>query len=288
MGSLSRKQTRDGRRETMMIRNYDLMGGNLELELMDSQEYASIIAQDCYHEGRRLQEIFDPHDPDSELSLLNRKRRMAVSPELIEVVKQALKLCEETDGLYDVAMGKQFHELRKGNTISRIGGSYKDIRILPGMIELRGQEAMLDLSSIAKGFIIDRLVDFLRAHGIRSGLVNADGDMRIFGREAIIEVQHPTDMKKGIFPFILQDCAVATSGEQWNADHILYPKDIVSVSVLAETLMEADAIATCIMVLGSEKAERFMRRRPHLKVLAIDYRMNSIIYNGFGGLLAEV
>lgn len=142
--------------------------------------------------------------------------------------------------------------------------------------------AFLDLSAIAKGWGVDLVSEHLKARGIDDWLVDIGGDMRISGRRPgggpwRIAIERPVPGTRDIHQIVeLSDIAIATSGSYRNFfesggrrfSHTIDPRTgwpvdhhTVSVTVLAETCMEADGLATALGVLSPDEAERFARER---------------------------
>lgn len=120
----------------------------------------------------------------------------------------------------------------------------------------------IDLGGIAKGYAVDCAVNALRRAGARAGLVNAGGDLRVFGTGAWtpVRVRHPGDPAVAAPLFELQDAAVATSGDYFCdggnlIDHRARRtrRYAGSVSVVAPSCMLADAL-TKIVVLAPARA----------------------------------
>jgi FAD:protein FMN transferase len=269
-----------------------LLGKNIEVVFYDVEEsIAKIIFEEIYEEGIRLQKIFNFFDQDSELSQLNKKRIIIASKELLEVIKKALVYCEKTNGEYDISIGKQIIERKKGQEITPINCSFMDIEIKENIIKLNHPDVIIDLGSIAKGYITDKLVEFVKDKGIKSGFIDSRGDIRVFGKNLQkIEIQHPRDKEKILFAINLKDSAIATSGDynqfyqSYDKPHILRKKDLISVSVIAPTLIEADALASVIFLLEKEKREAFLKVNSQIKVFTIDKDLNEKEYNGFSNL----
>lgn len=259
----------------------NLMGGAFELRFYHLPELiASEIVELAYLEGKRLEKIFNIYDKGSELSQLNKKRKMQVSSDLMIVLKKALEFCELTSGAYDVSLGKNFIERKKGQVLSKLACSYNDIKIENNTIELLHKDVLIDLGSLAKGYIVDKIVEFISSQGVENFLVNARGDLRIFGEiEETIDLQHPRDKTKIIYHFKIKNEALATSGdynqyqESYDTSHIVGKKEIISCSVIAPTLMEADVFATCLMILNKEAREELMHKFDNYKVLLIDDKL---------------
>jgi FAD:protein FMN transferase len=245
-----------------------LVGGEVEFRLYDvSEEAINLIKDDLIKEAKRLEKIFNFFDDKSELSLLNKKRNLKVSDELREVLEKALNYAEQTKGEYDISLGRRILERKTGKDKingmrnDKINYSYKDIMLEKNMIKLIKNDLLIDLGSIAKGYIADRLADFLKKSGVKSGLIDARGDILIFGnaKETVL-VQHPRDEKKTIEKICLHNNAVATSGDykqfygNYDNSHILNQKDLISVTVLAKNLADADVLASAVFV--SKENER--------------------------------
>ncbi|WP_238136690.1 FAD:protein FMN transferase [Variovorax sp. JS1663] len=133
---------------------------------------------------------------------------------------------------------------------------------------------VLDLSGIAKGFAVDHGVAALRALGLRDLLFEIGGELRGVGRRpgglpwqvGVDSGAHPAP------PVALADMAIATSGDRWHVredadrrwSHSIDPRSaqpvgpaLASVTVLHAQCMEADALATVLMVLGPDEGPRF-------------------------------
>ncbi|MEI6849672.1 MAG: FAD:protein FMN transferase [archaeon] len=265
-----------------------LLGDKIEITVYDIEPLiGELLLDETYVYAQELQKIFNLYDPSSELSKLNRERKIIASRELLEVIKKGLEYSELTKGKYDITLGKQTLERKSNKEISKITGSYKDIKISGNVIELTHEDILIDLGSIAKGYIVDKIIKFLKIQGIESGFVNARGDMASFGKEEKIEIQHPRDKDKTIIPFRIKDQAVATSGdynqfnENYENSHILGKEDIISATIVADTCMEADAFATIVMVTNNEERKTILAKNPKIKAQLIDKELKTYEYNNF-------
>lgn len=163
------------------------------------------------------------HDPASDLAALRQAKPGLVvdlAPETVSVLRLALRLFEDTDGLFDVAVGR--HLVRAGflprNGIGHLGryvGTSADVVIHDDTrISLR-RRTLIDLGGIAKGFAVDRAVEVLMAAGVPEGLVNAGGDLRGFGgRDWQVGLRDADDEVRSILT--IRDGAVASSANLLN------------------------------------------------------------------------
>jgi thiamine biosynthesis lipoprotein len=106
--------------------------------------------------------------PDSDISRFNRaKKHSAIrcDPWTVRVLTLAALLQDVSGGLFDSAQGSGHFQIHDALHISKPDSA-----------------TQLNVGGIAKGFAVDRMVAGLRAHGIKSGYVNAGGDLRVFGQ----------------------------------------------------------------------------------------------------------
>lgn len=266
----------------MIQSRFPLFGKEVEFRIYDVEpdDFISLrILDDVYAEALRLQKIFNFYDPKSELSMLNRKRRMNVSDDLLIVLQEAIRYSKLTLGAYDVTHGKNFFLRKSGLDIMPLKCSYKDIIMKDNFVELTHKDVIIDLGSIAKGYIGDKIIEYMISLGIENGFIDARGDLKIFGSiPEIIGIQHPR-LDASIHLMLFENGAVATSGDynqyvkNFRNNHIVGSKELISVTVLRESLMEADIIATCLMLLGKEKAIRFCTEN-NIQALLIDESLN--------------
>jgi FAD:protein FMN transferase len=272
-------------------KEFPLFGKNISITLYDIEEtLAEVVFDDIYKEALRLQKIFNFYDKDSELSGLNKIKKMKVSDDMLYVLKSAIKYARQTNGLYDITKGKEFLQRKNSTPIKKVLCSYKDISLneTDNLVELLHPDVLIDLGSIAKGYITDKLAEYIKELGIESALIDSRGDLKIFGNTLeMIWVQHPRKENGKLKPFFLENMSAATSGDynqffgDYENSHILNKKDFCSVTVVAENLMDADAAATCISVLGKEGVMEFLKENPTLKVFAIGTDLKEYDYNSF-------
>ncbi len=274
----------------------DLFGAKIVIKLYDVDEMiASEVLEDVYAEALRLQKIFNFYDKESELSKLNESRSAYVSEELYEVVSRAIELCKHTNGEYDITLGKKFLE-RKGkqqsDVQSEVKCSYKDVLLNENMITLTHSDIMIDLGSIAKGYIADKIAEFLQSYGVEDGMIDARGDIVFFGTEKEVGVQHPRKDEL-IHTIRIQNSGVATSGDykqyigNYSNSHVLNQKDVISATVIADSLTDADAYATMLMVCNPEIRERLIVEKG-FPAMIMDNNLNVKYYNGFEELILPV
>ncbi|MDD5111310.1 MAG: FAD:protein FMN transferase [Candidatus Altiarchaeota archaeon] len=270
-----------------------LAGGEIEIVMYGLEGSVGIDhAKLAAGEATRLQDIFNLYDPKSELSMLNTKRGKTVSDELRYVLAKALQYSRETGGAYDITLGRQYLARKQGRPLPNVSCTYEDITMDENNVSLNHPDILIDLGSIAKGYIGDRIAEYMQECGIESGFIDARGDMRAFGsRTETVAIQHPRKNGRIYDPILLQNNSVATSGDyvqytgSYDNCHIVGESDLASVTTVAERLADADAIATCVFVLGSREAGKFLSKHPEIKALTVDKKMGISAYNGFQSLI---
>ncbi len=238
---------------------------------------------------------FSHWDPRSELARFNAAPPgfYAVSEPLWTVLNAALDLADDTDGAVDPTLGALVDLWGFGPPGPRPAGdlpSDEDIAEAltrsgwQGLRLNRGARAVqqmgglkLDLSGIAKGHAVDRVSDVLTALGAGHHLVEIGGELRgrgvkPDGQPWWVELQQAPGAPAPRILAALFDLAVATSGDWVRAfehegrryAHTIdgrtgRPLDngVASVTVLADTAMTADAMATALAVMGPVEGSAF-------------------------------
>ena len=258
-----------------------LLGTLVEIRVQGTGAAACTAVDAAFRSIEAVQEAMSFHDPESELSSLNRnacERSVKVSPALWRVLSEALRLAKLSGGAFDPTVGARLVHWKilpapQAPTPAHATASWRDVRLLPGRRVRFNRPLWLDLGGIAKGYAVDIAVSILRRHRIPAGVVNAGGDLRVFGSRAErVHVRHP-DQPTRLVPLAdLSDAALATSagyfseqrcaGRRVNA--LVNPllqrpcSSRRSVSVQAPTCMLADALTKIVLVHG-DAAEAMLR-----------------------------
>lgn len=246
-----------------------------------------------------VDERMSTYRADSELSRFNESRStdwFPVSADTAAVVAAALEIAELTGGAFDVTVGPLVNlwgfgpepwpgrvpaeeELRAA--MASTGFTRLESRSSPPALRMQTAERYVDLSGIAKGFAVDALGEHLEVRGVASYLVELGGELRARGRRSEGEpwrvgIERPVAGGRTLHRvLVLEDRAVATSGDYRNFHslgeeplaHILDPRSgrpvrtgVASATVVCASAMEADALATALMVLGQAEGLRLAER----------------------------
>jgi thiamine biosynthesis lipoprotein len=237
------------------------------------------------------------YEPESEISRWNRSDStdpVTISKPLAQVVKEGLSISVLSEGAFDITVQPLvdlwgFGPKRRKDEPSQskitaaldLVGS-NQVRLSPLDLTLAKSKpgVWLDLSAIAKGYAVDRVSDRLVALGYPEHFVEIGGEIRTRGLKTDtmpwrIGVESPKANGSVRLSLPLTDRAIATSGSYRNFrkygdktfSHTLDPRTgrpvmhkLVSVSVVSDTCMRADAWATALSVLGHQKGFNLAER----------------------------
>ncbi|MCS6764751.1 MAG: FAD:protein FMN transferase [Candidatus Protistobacter heckmanni] len=239
----------------------------------------------------RVERLMNFHRADSDIGRFNRARpgaRLRVHRWTYTVLREALHLSQASDGAFDCNVGTV---LARAGLLPRSGKAVAQCRqpmrksislTRDGRVRLM-HRVSIDLGGIANGFAVDRAVRVLRDRGVRGGLVNAGGDLRVFGPDhQTVWVRCPNAPSEQRLIGHLRDGAVATSGSYFTCEASsdgMTASAIVdtacgqrldlagSVSVIAKTCMQADALTKIVAPRGRVPTE--LRWRSQAKVIKL-------------------
>ena len=242
-----------------------------------------------------LDATFSTYQKSSELMNFNQSainQPVSVSPDMLKVMTIAMQVYQQSDGAFDPTVGPLVNLWGFGpNYTDQVIPQAQDIThhlLSVGLNNLllnqqagtatRQSDIQLDLSAIAKGYAVDAVAELLASSGLVNYLVEVGGELRLSGRKANgqrwkIAIEKPSLEQGNVQQAIsVEDMAVATSGDYRNYfekngkrySHTIdprtgYPIDhgLASVTVVSQSAVKADALATAMMVMGPEKALRF-------------------------------
>lgn len=247
-------------------------------------------------ELERINDWMSTYLADSELSRFNRfegREWLDVSPATAQVVKEAQRVSRATKGAFDVTVGPLVKlwnfgpdpgpmRVPESKAIeaarARVGFEKLEVRDDPPALRKLQSDLSVNLSAIAKGFGVDRVAELLDRLDIKNYLVEIGGEVRTRGTKLDgsiwrIGVEMPADNKRVVNEIVeLRNLSLATSGDYRNFfidgekrySHTIHPRtgmpvehSLASVTVIRPTCMEADALATALMVLGPEEGFAF-------------------------------
>lgn len=252
------------------------------------------VLENCMDMCEKYEQLFSAHIETSEISEINRAagRPVEVSPETAELIQLGCRFGELTDGKFDITIAPasmlwDFHHA--DNPVVPDSGKLKEaashtdyrcVHVDGCTVTLSDPDAMIDPGGIAKGYIADRIKEYLQSQGVGHALINLGGNMlavggRYDGADFRIGIQEPfADSGTVIAAVSVSDASVVSSGNYeryFEKDGVLYhhildpdtgmPADtgLYQVTVLSESSAEGDALSTACFLLGPEKGMELIR-----------------------------
>ncbi len=261
--------------------------------------YAAVMELD--REAKASMSIFDP---TSLLSRLNRNETDSVDRHIAFNLRLADSIGTLSGGCYDVTVkplveawgfaGREAEAHPNIDSILQFVGRDK-VRIVEGRLVKSDPRVELDFNSVAKGYTVDLLAALVERHGARNYIVDIGGEIRCRGvnREGKawrIGVETPFDgnMSDGRYlqrRIAMHEGGMATSGnyrryyldaEGHKVAHTIDPRTgrsalsrLLSVTVVAPTCAEADALGTMFLAMGADEALKRAAEMPDAKVYFI-------------------
>ena len=272
---------------------------------VDNQRAADAVktVENVLNEVHRRWHAWEP----SELTRINAGlaagQAVTISEDESQVLQQAKSLAEQSEELFNPAIGKLiglwgFHssDVPKGppppqadiDRLLAAQASMADLTIDATTIRSRNPAVEIDLGAVAKGYGVDLAIDALRKMGIRNAIVNAGGGLHAIGKHGNrpwrIGIREPTHASGIIASVNLRDDeAVHTSGnyerfydyQGRRYHHIIDPRSgypsstAISATVIHRDGALADAAATAIMIAGPQKWTEVARRMGVSQVMMI-------------------
>ncbi len=273
----------------------------ITLSLYDSQD------EDVLKKAMELcasyEDVFSRTSPNSELYKLNHRELPSVegkehtyeiSPELASLISTGLAYSENSNGAFHTALAPVTSlwnftaadpkvPAKEAIAAALRQCSYENVTLQGNEITLPSDGTRFDLGAIAKGYIADRLKDYLLEQGVHSALINLGGNILCVGEKPsnspfIVGIQKPFSTQ-GEYLLTLedQDFSVVTSGiyqRYFEEDGVLYhhiidpstgypyENDLASVTILSKKSLDGDALSTTCFGLGLEKGLAYLDKLP--------------------------
>lgn len=289
-----------GRKEYKVSRTRLAMGTYVSITAVHpSRDEAENAIGLAFEEIDRLGGVLSRYDGSSPVSELNNNGVLRGAPgEVVEMVGRAQSYNHQTGGAFDItvkplvdlfkerlAVNMKPTDLEVAEILKRVGA--ENIRLQGNNISFTKEGMGITLDGIAKGYIVDRAARLLNVQGVSNHLINAGGDIRTSGVAAkgkpwTVAIQDPA--KKKNYPDLVKmtSGAIATSGNYeiyYDHEKVFHhivdgrtghcPEISASVTVMADTVMAADALATSIFVMQPADGIRFINGQPGCECLVV-------------------
>ncbi|MBP3215262.1 MAG: FAD:protein FMN transferase, partial [Clostridium sp.] len=246
------------------------------------------ILEGAFSLVKEYEGIFSKTIETSEVYRINHRKpgedTFTLSDDTAALLREALEYAEKTDGAYDITIepvstlwnfsenpGEVPPDTEIREAVSRV--DYRNISLSGNTLTFRTDDVTIDLGSIAKGYIADRVKDYLVNAGVKSAIINLGGNVLCVGDKEgnpfRIGLQKPFSDHSDTFGSLeIRDMSVVTSGvyernfikDGRNYHHILDPKTgypcesgLVAVTIVSSRSVDGDALSTSCFLLGPER-----------------------------------
>jgi len=288
-------------------RGGEAMGTFIEVKLWARDDAGARAAMgDAFAEIARIERLMTTWRDDSDISRVNAAAGVApvaVSPETRECVKRSLEFSRLSGGAFDVTfyalkgLWKFDQDLEKKLPDPKVLAERRKLidwrQVVvddkAGTLYLRKAGMRMNLGGIAKGYAVDRAVAVLQKAGFHDGIVQAGGDLMLFGSKSgkpfSAGIRDPRSVKDDYFAVApVTDHAFSTAGDYERTftldgrryHHIIDPKTGYpatrsrSVTVWAKDATTADGLDDAVFILGAKKGLALVESLPDVGAVIVD------------------
>ncbi len=220
-----------------------------------------------------FQSNYSRFESSSFVSKLNTEKVLENPPlEMVSMVRFAMQMYDLSDGLFNISVGAKLEQSGYGkvsDVSARISTNLDtEIDISPTLIRI-APHIRLDFGGFGKGWLVDKIHDYLKRHNYRKHIVNGGGDIRVGDVKESIYVENPTVAGEVVGQVMLNDEAFAASSplkRQWRTknggvkSHIIHPGSQANhasmplqICTKAKTCAKADVAATVLLLLTEQE-----------------------------------
>ncbi len=286
-----------------------LMGNRFEISVVESRDnnkFAEACIDNAISEIQRIEKLLTTYNESSQTNLINRAagfHPVRVDREVLELIARSLRISEITQGAFDLSYGSIDKSLwnfdKEMTSLPDTFTAKKMVRLInyrniilnekEQTVFLKERGMRIGFGGIGKGYAAEMAKAVLRSGGIKSGIVNAAGDLVTWGLQPnekpwTIGIANP-DASHLPFSYLdITDAAIATSGnyekfvliDGKRYSHTIDPKTglpvegIKSVTIISSNAEIADAMATPVMVMGIEVGLDMINQIKNIACIIID------------------
>ncbi|OOB79554.1 MAG: hypothetical protein BEN19_07465 [Epulopiscium sp. Nuni2H_MBin003] len=267
----------------------------------DNQDILDTVFEMCHN----YEDKFSRTINSSEISQLNHAngQSVQVSDCTIELLQLGIYYSQISDGVFDItvsALSELWNNdvipLEKDIQMAMQSIDYNNVTI-DGNIVTLDNNAQIDVGGIAKGFIADKVKQYLQSIGIKHAIINLGGNILTIGNKPDgtnfnIGIQEPfAQMGVAITTYATNDKSIVTSGiyERYFEvggnmyHHVLDPTtgypfvtDLYGVTIISDSSVEGDVLSTICLAKGLVEGEQFLENFEDIDALFITNNMELI------------
>lgn len=282
------------------------MGTFVNIIIYSAEADAAKILDDAFLKIDELNKIASNYDKESSVSILNQNGIIENAPkELIEIISLSKEYNKKTMGAFDITVdpllklwseglweeSKEVQQQKISETLELVDS---DKIIIDGStIKFAVPGMSVTLGGVAKGYIVDKVIELIKSYGVKNALVNAGGDIATLGSKPdgelwSVSLENPDNTSEKIVEFAFANKAIATSGNYYRyfdptkeAHHIIDPRTgysadsgCISSTIIADNATIADILATAVFVLGPQDGLKVVEGLDNVEAFIIDEEKN--------------
>ena len=268
------------------------------------------LLEECFNIGAEYEQLLSRTIETSEISQINNANGVpvTVSDDTLELLQKGISYCELSGGVFDITIAPAsslwdfktdqpaLPDANKlAEAISHV--DYRTIHIDGNQVWLEDPDASIDLGGIAKGFIADKLKEYLISKGETSAIINLGGNIQSIGvkpdgSKYQFGIQYPFKLQGEVIEAVsVEDSSMVSSGiyeryfriDDTMYHHILDPatgypveNNLLSVTILSPLSVDGDGLSTTCYALGLEKGMELINRLDGIEAVFItdDYKLH--------------
>jgi len=296
---------------TLFKRAQKLMGNRFEITVVAGDEdWANESINDAINEIRRIEKLFTTFSDDSQTNRINANagiEPVRVDKEVFDLIQRSKKISQLTQGAFDITYGSVDKRLWNFDTnmtsLPDAATAKQMVRLInyrnvlldetKCTVFLKKKGMRIGFGGIGKGYAAEMAKRLLQQQGVKSGVVNAAGDLTVWGNQPngkpwTIGIANP-GMKHTAFSHLdITDIAIATSGnyEKYATingkrySHTINPRTglptggIKSVTIICSNAEIADAMATPVMIMGIRTGLDLINQMKQIACIIVDDNNN--------------
>ncbi len=273
----------------------------VRIQILDPAEPE--VIDGCKDLCRQYDTLFSKTDENSDIYKINTAAGapVEVSADTLTLIKKGLYYCELSGGVFDITIGSVSNlwdfkaeepAVPSADAIAAAlsNVNYKNIIIENNTVRLASPGTVLDVGAIAKGYIADRIRDYLEESGVKHAVIDLGGNILVLGTKTDgskynIGIQRPFDKTGSPMTSVkIENQSVVTTGiyqRYFKLDgkiyhHVLNPatglpceNSLYSVTIITDSSLTADALSTVCYLLGYEKGMKLVNQLDNVDAIFI-------------------
>ncbi len=284
------------------------------ISIYDNIPENSDILDNCFKICEKYEKLFDKNNSASDIAKINSSSEtfINVDSDTIEIIKDSIEYSNLTKGKFDITISPltDLWNIRNNNGVVPANTdinnilkniNYKDIIIKNNAIKLSNAYSAIDLGGIAKGYIADKIKDYMLSRNVTSAIIDLGGNILTIGTKSNVSdfnigIKKPfSDSTEYIATVSINDRTIVTSGiyeRYFEKDgkiyhHILdtatgYPveNNLYSVTIISDKSEYADALSTGIFSLGLDEGKDLIDSLDNVEAIFVTNENKLILSDG--------